>query len=147
MTIKGLKSEIRRLTSRIGADEEPISMVTIAVVDASSGAESMDFPDIVGHSLSYRIQGLHETFFFPFTEMNSEQAEAIAHAIILHTRQVEKLGRLFPAGIFDMTLEQAGSRRISLPPPSTTTAEYAAEIYRQVIESRSAPLPHPEGWP
>jgi hypothetical protein len=147
MTIKGLKSEIRRLTSRIGADEEPISMVTIAVVDASSGSESMDFPDIVGHSLSYRIQGQYETFFFPFTDMTSEQAEAIAHAIILHTRQVERLGRLFPAGIFDMTLEQVGSRRISLPPPSTTTAEYAAEIYRQVIESRSAPLPHSEGRP
>ncbi|KGK23619.1 hypothetical protein [Pseudomonas plecoglossicida] len=147
MTIRGLKSEIRRLTSRIGADEEPITMVTIAVVDASAGASSMDFPDIVGHSLSYRILGQYETFFFPFTDMTSEQAEAIAHAIILHTRQVERLGRLFPAGIFDMTLEQAGSRRISLPPPGTTTAEYAAEIYRQVIESRTAPLPHSEDRP
>lgn len=144
MTIRGLKSEIRRLTSRIGADEEPITMVTIVVVDAGDGSGSMDFPEISGHSLSYRIQGLHESFFFPFTEMSSEQAEAIAHAIILHTRQIEKLGRLYPAGIFDMTLEPAGSRRISLPPPNTSTAEYAAEIYRQVIESRAIPLPNSE---
>ncbi|MFY1030859.1 hypothetical protein [Pseudomonas asiatica] len=141
MTIKGLKSEIRRLTSRIGADEEAVTMVTITVVNASCDAGSMDFPDIVGHSLSYRIKGQYETFFFPFTEMTSEQAEEIARAIVMHTRQVEHLGRLFPAGVFDMTLEPAGSRRVVLPPPNTTAMEYAAVIYRQTLESRISLTP------
>ncbi|WP_252090312.1 hypothetical protein [Pseudomonas sp. MWU13-3659] len=136
MTIKGLKSDIRRLASRIGADEEPITMVTITVLDANSATCSMDFPDMVGHTLSYRITGHYETFFFPFTEMTSEQAEEIAHAIITHTRQVERLGRLFPAGILDMTLEPSGSHRVALPPPNTTAKEYAAEMYRQILESR-----------
>jgi hypothetical protein len=136
MSAKTLRSEIKRLTSRIGADEPPITLITIAVVDASDSAEPMDFPGIVGHTLSYRIQGEHETFFFPFTEMNSEQAEELAQAIILYTRETERLGRLFPAGILNMTLEPDYSLRVSLPPAGVPMKQHAAELYRQVIEGR-----------
>ncbi len=55
MNARSLRSEVKRLAALVGADEEPVHLVTLTVVDASAG--QMDFPDDTGHVLSYRVQG------------------------------------------------------------------------------------------
>ncbi|MNJ29127.1 hypothetical protein D3C77_236860 [compost metagenome] len=134
MSVKNLKAEIKRLTVRIGADEPPISLITLTVVDGA--ADSMDLPDSTGHVLEYRLLGQSASFFFPFSEMNSEQAEELAQAIIQHTREIERLGRRCQVGILDMTFPYPNSIRATLPPPGVGLREHAAALYRQAIEAR-----------
>lgn len=85
MNARSLRSEVKRLAALVGADEEPVHLVTLTVVDTSAG--QMDLPDDTGPVLTYRIQGHPASFFFPFSAMNSDQAEELALAIVQHKYQ------------------------------------------------------------
>lgn len=134
MNTRSLRSEVKRLAALIGANEEPVQLVTLTVVDASAG--QMDLPDQTGHVLAYRIQGRPASFFFPFTAMDSDQAQELALAIVQHTRNTERLGRRSPAGLLDMTFPTPGAVMARQPPAGTSVPDYAATLYQQAIEAR-----------
>lgn len=134
MSARSLRSEVKRLSALIGVDEEPVHLVTLTVVDASAG--QMDLPDQTGHVLAYRIQGRPASFFFPFSAMNSDQAEELSLAIIRHTRNSERLGRRSPAGLLDMTFPTPGSVIAGQLPAGASIPDYAATLYQQTIEAR-----------
>lgn len=134
MNARSLRSEVKRLAALVGADEEPVYLVTLTVVDASAG--QMDLPDQTGHVLAYRIQGHPASFFFPFSAMNSDQAEELALAIIRHTRNAESLGRRSPAGLLDMTFPAPGAVVAGRLPMGASIPDYAAALYQQAIEAR-----------
>lgn len=134
MSARNLKAEIKRLTVRIGGDQPSTTLIVLSTVQASS--EPMDLPDTTGHVLCYRLLGQSESFFFPFSEMNSEQAIDLAQAIIRHTCQVERPGRVRQVGILDMTFPHPCSIRTCLPPPGVSLEEHAATLYQAAIEAR-----------
>ena len=134
MNARSLRSEVKRLAALVGADEEPVHLVTLTIVDASAG--QMDLPDMTGHVLTYRIQGRPASFFFPFSAMNSNQAEELALAIVQHTRNTERLGRRSPAGILDMTFPAPGSITADQLPAGASVPDFASALYQQAIEAR-----------
>ncbi|MHC6224019.1 hypothetical protein ACYU03_04465 [Pseudomonas sp. X10] len=134
MNARSLRSEVKRLAALVGADEEPVHLVTLTVVDASAG--QMDFPDDTGHVLSYRVQGRPASFFFPFSAMSSAQAEELALAIVQHARKTERLGRRSPAGLLDMTFPSPGAVTAEQLPAGVSIPDYAAALYQQAIEAR-----------
>lgn len=133
MSSKALRAEIKRLTIRIGGDEPPATLIVLSTVHA--GGE-MDLPDTTGHVLSYRLEGQAESFLFPFSEMTSDQAVEIAEAIIRHTCQIERLGRVRQVGILDMTFPYPCSIRVCLPPPGESAEAHAATLYQHALEAR-----------
>jgi len=134
MNARSLRSEVKRLAALVGADEEPVHLVTLTVVDASAG--HMDLPDDTGHVLTYRIQGHPASFFIPFSAMNSDQAEELALAIVQHTRNTERLGRRSPAGLLDMTFPSPGAVTAGQLPACASVPDYAATLYQQAIKAR-----------
>lgn len=134
MSYKALRAEIKRLTIRIGGDEPPATLIVLSTVHDS---REMDLPDTTGHVLSYRLKGQTESFFFPFSEMTSDQAVGIAEAIIRHTCQAERAGRVRQVGILDMTFPHPRSIRVSLPPPGASIEAHAAALYQRALEARN----------
>lgn len=135
MSYKALRAEIKRLTIRIGGDEPPATLIVLSTVHA--GGECMDLPETTGHVLSYRLEGQAKSFFFPFSEMTSDQAVEIAEAIIRHTCQIERVGRVRQVGILDMTFPYPCSIRVCLPPPGASIEAHAASLYQHALEARN----------
>ncbi len=133
-----LRTEVKRLSARARIDEAPVTLIAIAVVDASNTPEPMDMPEKVGHTMSYRIEGENATFFFPFSQMDSEQAEELAQAIIAHTRKTERAGRNFQVGVMDLAIASEYAIWLTAIPAGTPTNDYAADLYQQVISNRRA---------
>lgn len=140
MSIKSLKSELQRIAQKIGAADETVVLIVLAVIRANTTelkAES-DFPKTAGHQVDYRIEGRNVSLFFPFAEMDSDRGEEMAKAIILHTRNIERQGRYSAqVGILDMRVApDADAWMVTWPPEGVTVAQHAAEQYRQIIEAR-----------
>lgn len=134
MSTKSLRAEIKRLTVRICGDEAPVTLIVLSTIRA--GGEEMDLPSTTGHVLSYRLLGQSESFFFPFSEMTSEQAVDLAQAIIRYTVKTERPGRVRQIGILDMTFPCPGSIRACRPASSLSIDEHAASLYQLAIEAR-----------
>jgi hypothetical protein len=143
MSIKSLKSELQRLAQKIGAADESVVLIVLAVIRASTTEikTEEDFPATAGHQVDYRIQGQNVSLFFPFAEMDSDQGEQMAKAIILHTRQAERQGRYSAqVGILDMRVGPPATANgwiVTWPPAGVTIEQHAAEQYRQIIEARN----------
>ncbi|MEN2393229.1 hypothetical protein [Pseudomonas halotolerans] len=141
MSIKSLRSELQRLAQKIGAADESVLLIVLAVIRASSAElkQESDFPKAAGHQVDYRILGENVCLFFPFAEMDSDQGEELAKAIILHTRQVERPSRFSAqVGILDIRCEPPENAWVvTLPPEGVTVEQHAAEQYRQIIEARN----------
>ncbi|WP_426157527.1 hypothetical protein [Pseudomonas sp. TSRC2-2] len=141
MSIKSLKSELQRLAQKIGAADESVLLIVLAVIRASSTElqEESDFPKTAGHQVDYRIQGKNECLFFPFSSMDSDQCEEMAKALILHVRHVERPAR-YGAQVGIMDIRHApppGAWIVTSPPEGMTVDQYAAQQYRQIIEARN----------
>ena len=134
MSAKALRAEIKRLSIRVGGDESPATLIVLSTVHADG---EMDLPDTTGHVLSYRLENKPESFFFPFSEMTSDQAVEIAEAIIRHTCQAERVRRVRQAGILDMTFPHPCSIRVCLPPPGASIEAHAASLYERALEARN----------
>ncbi|OOH77582.1 hypothetical protein BOW65_21435 [Pseudomonas koreensis] len=140
MSIKSLKAELQRIAQKIGAADESVLLIVLAVIRANTReiqAEE-DFPNTAGHQVDYRIQGRNVSLFFPFAEMDSDQGEQMAKAIILHTRQIERAGRTAQVGILDMRVApEEGAWIVTLPPEGVTVEQHAAEQYQRIVEARN----------
>jgi hypothetical protein len=140
MSLKTLKSELDRIAQKLGAADESILMIVLAVIRATKDemATEADFPSTAGHQIDYRIQGRSQTFFFPFAQMDSDQAEELAKALIAHTRKAERLGRFPQVGVFDLRCYPSeGAHICTWPAEGCSVEDHAAELYRLTIESRN----------
>jgi len=140
MSLKSLKSELDRIAQKLGAADESILMIVLAVIRATKGemATEADFPSTAGHLVDYRIQGRTETFFFPFAQMDSDQAEELAKALITHARKTERLGRFPQVGVFDLRCAPPqGAQICTWPAEGCSVEDHAAELYRLTVESRN----------
>jgi hypothetical protein len=135
MSLKALRSEIKRISEKVGFDEEVTILIVLSVVNCNK--ELADLQDGVGHVVDYRVDGTNVSLYFPFAEMNSDQAEELARAMIMQVITAEKRGRSPQVGIMDMrAVPPAGAWSLALPPAGVTMAEYAADQYRQILEAR-----------
>lgn len=140
MSIKSLKAELQRIAQKIGAADETVLLIVLAVIRAnvSELKTEEDFPKTAGHHVDYRIQGRNVSLFFPFAEMDSDQCEQMAKAIIVHTRQVERASRNPQVGILEMRVSPAeGAWIVTWPPEGVTVEQHAAEQYRLIVEARN----------
>lgn len=136
MSLKSLRSEIKRISEKIGFDEEVTILIVLAVVNCSK--ELVDLQDGVGHVVDYRFDGANVSLYFPFAEMSSDQAEELARAMIMQVITAEKRGRCPQVGIMDMCpVPPPGAWLLTLPPVGVTIAEYAADQYRLILEARN----------
>lgn len=141
MSIKSLKSELHRLAQMIGAADESVLLIVLAVIRASSAElkEESDFPKAAGHQVDYRIQGKNESLFFPFAAMDSDQCEEMAKALIQHARQVERPGKYgAQVGVMDIRhAPPAGAWIVTWPQEGVTVDQHAEQQYSQIIEARN----------
>ncbi|RMP33888.1 hypothetical protein [Pseudomonas coronafaciens] len=141
MSIKSLKSELQRLAQKIGAADESVVLIVLAVVRATTAdlKSESDFPTTAGHQVDYRIQGQNVALFFPFAEMDSDQGEQMAKAIILHARQIERQSRYSAqVGVLDMRFAPSPDAWfVTWPPDGVTVEKHAADQYRQIVEARN----------
>lgn len=136
MSLKALKAEIKRIAEKVGADEEMVVLIVLAVVNCSK--TPMDLPETVGHVVDYRIAGLNVPLYFPFCEMNSTEAEEMAKAMILHVRAVERSGNPAQVGIMDMRpFPPSGAWQLKRLAKGISLADYVAGQYRQIVEARN----------
>ncbi|WP_213876157.1 hypothetical protein [Pseudomonas sp. dw_358] len=144
MSLRCMRAELKRIAERIGADDEDVVLILLAVVNGRKEdlSAQMGYPATAGHSLSYPVQGMPEAFYFPLHLMSSDEAARLAEAFILHVRKVERLRRPMPIGVMDMApLPYA---RATLFPPLQDGADieaHVAEQYQEIIHSRASELP------
>lgn len=135
MSLKALKTEIKRIAEKIGADEEMIVLIVLAVVNCSK--EPMDLPETVGHVVDYRVAGVNVPLYFPFCEMNSSEAEEMAKAMICHVISTERSGMRRQVGVMDMRpFPPVNAWMFQRPPEGVSLADYVADQYRQIMETR-----------
>lgn len=140
MSIKSLRSELQRIAQKIGAADESVVLIVLAVIRANTNEVKTehDLPKTAGHQVDYRIMGCNVSLFFPFLEMDSDQCEQMAKAIILHTRQIERTGRTAQVGILDMRhAPPQHAWTVTWPLEGITVEQHAAEQYRRIIEARN----------
>jgi hypothetical protein len=136
MSLKALKAEIKRIAEKIGADEEMIVLIVLAVVNCSK--EPMDLPETVGHVVDYRIAGVNVPLYFPFCEMNSSEAEEMAKAMICHVISTERSGMRPQAGVMDMRpFPPVNAWMFQRLPEGASLAEHVADQYQQILEARN----------
>jgi hypothetical protein len=139
MSIKWMRAELKRIAEKIGAEDEETVLVMLTVVDCRVGAVDgeMDYPETVGHSFNYPIQGVQAVMHFPLRTMNSSDAANLAEAFILHVRAIESLRRPAPVGVMDMRPFPSSGAWI-FPPlaDGQNIKEHVAEQYQLIIEAR-----------
>lgn len=135
MSLKALKAEIKRIAEKIGADEEMIVLITLAVVNCSK--EPMDLPETVGHVVDYRIAGVNVPLYFPFSEMTSAEAEEMAKAMICHVISTERNGMRPQVGVMDMRpFPPVNAWIFQRPPEGVSLADYLTNQHQQIMDAR-----------
>lgn len=139
MSIKWMRAELKRIAEKIGTEDEETVLVMLTVVDCRvDGVEGeMDYPETVGHSFNYPVQGVQAVMHFPLRTMNSSDAANLAEAFILHVRAIESLRRPAPVGVMDMRPFPSSDAWI-FPPlaDGQNIKEHVAEQYQLIIEAR-----------
>lgn len=135
MSLKTLRAEIKRIAEKVGADEEMILLIVLAVVNCSK--TPMDLPETVGHVVDYRIAGVSVPLYFPLCEMNSAEAEEMAKAMIAHVISAECTGHRPQVGIMDMRpFAPSGAWVLRRPADGVSLTAYVAEQHLKILESR-----------
>ncbi len=139
MSIKWMRAELKRIAEKIGTEDEETVLVMLTVVDCRVDAVEgeMDYPETVGHSFNYPVQGVQAVMHFPLRTMNSSDAANLAEAFILHVRAIESLRRPAPVGVMDMRPFPSPGAWI-LPPlaDGQDIKHHVAEQYQLIIEAR-----------
>ena len=139
MSIKWMRTELKRIAEKIGAEDEETVLVMLTVVDCRVDAveEEMDYPDTVGHSFNYPVLGVQTVMHFPLRTMNSSDAANLAEAFILHVRVIENLRRPAPVGVMDMRpFPSSGAWIFSPLADGQDIKDHVAEQYKLIIEAR-----------
>ena len=139
MSIKWMRSELKRIAEKIGTEDEETVLVMLTVVDCRVDAveEEMDYPDTVGHSFNYPVLGVQTVMHFPLCTMNSSDAANLAEAFILHVRAIENLRRPAPVGVMDMRpFSSSGAWLFSPLADGQDIKDHVAEQYKLIIEAR-----------
>ena len=139
MSIKWMRSELKRIAEKIGTEDEETVLVMLTVVDCRVDAveEEMDYPDTVGHSFNYPVLGVQTAMHFPLCTMNSSDAANLAEAFILHVRVIENLRRPAPVGVMDMRpFPSSGAWIFSPLADGQDIKDHVAEQYKLIIEAR-----------
>lgn len=139
MSIKWMRTELKRIAEKIGTEDEETVLVMLTVVDCRVDAveEEMDYPNTVGHSFNYPVLGVQTVMHFPLRTMNSSDAANLAEAFILHVRTIESLRRPAPAGVMDMRpFPSSGAWIFSPLAAGQDIKEHVAEQYQLIIEAR-----------
>ena len=139
MSIKWMRSELKRIAEKIGTEDEETVLVMLTVVDCRVDAveEEMDYPDTVGHSFNYPVLGVQTVMHFPLRTMNSSDAANLAEAFILHVRVIENLRRPAPVGVMDMRpFPSSGAWIFSPLADGQDIKDHVAEQYKLIIEAR-----------
>ena len=138
MSIKWMRAELKRIAEKIGTEDEETALVMLTVVDCRVDAVEgeMDYPETVGHSFNYPVQGVQAVMHFPLRTMNSSDAANLAEAFILHVRAIESLRRPAPVGVMDMRPFPSPGAWI-FPPKADgqDIKKHVAEQYLQIIEA------------
>ncbi|PFG25613.1 MULTISPECIES: hypothetical protein [Pseudomonas] len=138
MSIKWMRAELKRIAEKIGTEDEETVLVMLTVVDCRVDAVEgeMDYPETVGHSFNYPVQGVQTVMHFPLRTMNSYDAANLAEAFILHVRAIESLRRPAPVGVMDMRPFPSPGAWI-FPPKADgqDIKKHVAEQYRLIIEA------------
>ena len=139
MSIKWMRSELKRIAEKIGTEDEETVLVMLTVVDCRVDAveEEMDYPDTVGHSFNYPVLGVQTVMHFPLRTMNSSDAANLAEAFILHVRVIENLRRPASVGVMDMRpFPSSGAWIFSPLADGQDIKDHVAEQYKLIIEAR-----------
>lgn len=139
MSIKWMRTELKRIAEKIGTEDEETVLVMLTVVDCRVDAveEEMDYPDTVGHSFNYPVLGVQTVMHFPLCTMNSSDAANLAEAFILHVRAIENLRRPAPVGVMDMRpFSSSGAWLFSPLADGQDIKDHVAEQYKLIIEAR-----------
>lgn len=139
MSIKWMRTELKRIAEKIGTEDEETVLVMLTVVDCRVDAveEEMDYPDTVGHSFNYPVLGVQTVMLFPLCTMNSSDAANLAEAFILHVRAIENLRRPAPVGVMDMRpFSSSGAWLFSPLADGQDIKDHVAEQYKLIIEAR-----------
>jgi len=138
MSIKWMRAELKRIAEKIGTEDEETALVMLTVVDCRVDAVEgeMDYPETVGHSFNYPVQGVQAVMHFPLRTMNSSDAANLAEAFILHVRAIERLRRPAPVGVMDMRPFPSPGAWI-FPPlaDGQDIKHHVAEQYQLIIEA------------
>jgi hypothetical protein len=135
MSLKALKAEIKRIAEKVGADEGMVVLIVLATVNCSK--KSSDLPESVGHIVDYRIAGVSVPLYFPFSQMNSSEAEEMAKLMISHVISTERTGIRPQIGIMETRpLPPLDAWLFQRPPEGVSLAKYIAEQYQQILEAR-----------
>lgn len=139
MSIKWMRTELKRIAEKIGSEDEETVLVMLTVVDCRVDAveEEMDYPDTVGHSFNYPVLGVQTVMHFRLCTMNSSDAANLAEAFILHVRAIENLRRPAPVGVMDMRpFPSSGAWLFSPLADGQDIKDHVAEQYKLIIEAR-----------
>jgi hypothetical protein len=135
MSLKALRSEIKRIAEKVGADEEMVVLIVLAIVNCSK--TPMDLPETVGHVVDYRIAGVSVPLYFPLSEMSSAEAEEMAKSMICHVISTERSGMRPQVGVMDMRpFPPVNAWMFQRPPDGVSLADYVADQYQQIMETR-----------
>ena len=136
MSLKALKAEIKRIAEKVGADEEMVVLIVLAIANCSKAPAGL--PESVGHVVDYRIAGVSVPLYFPFPEMNNSEAEEMAKLMISHVISTERTGMHPQIGIMDMRPRPpVNAWLFQRPPEGVSLANYVAEQYQQILEARN----------
>ena len=139
MSIKWMRTELKRIAEKIGAEDEETVLVMLTVVDCRVDAveEEMDYPDTVGHSFNYPVLGVQTVMHFRLSTMSSCAAANLAEAVILYVRGNENLRRPAPIGVMDLRpLSSPGDWIFPPLAAGQDIKEHVAEQYQLIIEAR-----------
>lgn len=139
MSIKWMRTELKRIAEKISTEDEETVLVMLTVVDCRVDAveEEMDYPDTVGHSFNYPVLGVQTIMHFPLCTMNSSTSANLAEAFILHVRAIETLRHPAPIGVMDLRpFPNPGAWIFPPLAAGQDIKEHIAEQYQLIIEAR-----------
>ena len=132
MSLKALKAEIKRIAEKVGADEEMVVLIVLAVVNCSK--TPMRLLETVGHVVDYRIAGVNVPLCFPLSEMTSAEAEEMAKAMICHVISTERNGMRPQVGVMEMRpFPPINSWIFQRPPEGVSLTDYVANQHQQIM--------------